>query len=172
MRRLPTLLIIGTTAATLLLSACQKQPEPAAEPAAEPAPAAKAEPAAPAAVEAVEPIDTKALPGAFAGTLPCASCPGIDTRLQLDADGTFRLDEHYQDEADGDHALEGTWSVEGDPAEGEQLRLDPDSKRDDDRLYRLDSIDELRLLDGEGNDIDSTLDYGLRRAPADAPAAE
>ncbi|AWV07031.1 copper resistance protein NlpE [Marilutibacter maris] len=171
MRRFP--LILAATTATLLLAACQKQPEPAAEAAAEPAPAAEA--VAPPATETVAPIDTKALPGVFAGTLPCASCPGIDTRLELMADGTFKLDEHYQDQADGDFELGGTWTVEGEPATGESLRLDPNSKRDDDRLYRLVSVDELRLLDIEGQDIDSTLDYGLRReaaADADAAAAE
>ncbi|MCF7223186.1 copper resistance protein NlpE [Marilutibacter chinensis] len=172
MRRF-SLVLIGTTAATLLLAACQKQPEPATDAATAPAPAATAEPAPAADTATIAAIDTKALPGEFSGTLPCASCPGIDTRLQLAPDGTFKLDERYQDQADGDFSLSGTWTVEGEPAEGERLRLDPDSKSDDDRVYRLVSVDELRLLDTEGKDIESALDYGLRRAPAaDAPVAE
>lgn len=168
MRRLPTLLIC-TTLTALLLAACQRHPpEPAVEATDEAAEAAS-EAAAPVA-EPIQPIDTKALPGSFAGTLPCASCPGIDTRLELAADGTFQLNERYLDEAEGDFSLSGTWTVEGEPAEGERLRLDPDSKSDDDRLYRLLSLDELRRLDAEGQDIDSALDYSLRRTPATPPA--
>lgn len=33
--------------------------------------------------------------GAYVGTLPCADCPGIETRLTLDANGGYRLATRY-----------------------------------------------------------------------------
>ncbi|MDE0535713.1 copper resistance protein NlpE [Tenacibaculum sp. L6] len=36
--------------------------------------------------------------GIYEGTLPCASCPGINTTLKLNADLTFELTEVYLDE--------------------------------------------------------------------------
>ncbi|WP_246075258.1 copper resistance protein NlpE [Gracilimonas mengyeensis] len=37
--------------------------------------------------------------GTYSGTLPCASCPGIQTTLVLNEDGTYQLTTHYRDEA-------------------------------------------------------------------------
>ncbi len=35
--------------------------------------------------------------GTYAGTLPCADCPGIEIRLTLDDDGSYRLATRYID---------------------------------------------------------------------------
>jgi uncharacterized lipoprotein NlpE involved in copper resistance/heat shock protein HslJ len=35
--------------------------------------------------------------GTYAGVLPCADCPGIETRLRLEADGSYELTSRYQD---------------------------------------------------------------------------
>ena len=35
--------------------------------------------------------------GVYAGTLPCADCPGIQTRLTLGNDGTFEKQSRYLD---------------------------------------------------------------------------
>ena len=69
------------------------QPEPAAStPAPEPAAAAAVDPAPAAdAMPANLPFDQKGFAGTFKGTLPCADCPGIDTTLVLNADGTYTL---------------------------------------------------------------------------------
>lgn len=107
-----------------------------------------------------EPVgfDRRAFAGMFSGTLPCADCPGIDTRLHLGDDGTFHLAETYRDRGDAQTA--GTWTVD---AAGTRLLLDPDVKDAPDRHLAIVSNDELRMLDPDGNAIDSTLDYSLRR---------
>ena len=99
--------------------------------------------------------------GTFAGTLPCADCPGIDTRLELAADGTYTITESYQERSAPALKGDGTWTVEDD---SRRLRLDPNSKSDNDRLFSILSQDEIRQLDLEGKPIDSTLPYNLRRS--------
>ena len=50
----------------------------------------------------------------YFGVLPCASCPGIDTHLDLLADGSYFLTETYQDRPDGSVSQLGRWTLEGD----------------------------------------------------------
>lgn len=162
----PTLLL-----ACLMASACQADrsvPEPTAPDAAAPAKDAPAAPGtdgtdASAVVhhESADPagFDRKAFAGDFAGTLPCADCPGIEMQLAIDPDGSFVLDETYQ-ERDASFETRGTWTVED---QGRRLRLDPDSKDEPDRLFQVVSRDELRMLDSDGQPVDSPLNYSLRR---------
>lgn len=156
-------LLILACASLVVLAAC-KPPTPA-EPTAAPA-TAPTDSAAPAvSTDQAKPaeFDVKAFAGTFSGTLPCASCPGIDTRLELAADGTYRIDETYQDEKDGHTKGDGTWTAE---ENGKRVRLDPNSKSDEDRLYEVVSNDEIRLLDQTGKSIQSELNYSLKRATA------
>ncbi|MDR0182470.1 copper resistance protein NlpE [Lysobacter arvi] len=120
------------------------------------APAADARPAAPGA-----PFDVKAFAGTFNGTLPCADCPGIDTRVVLAADGTYTITESYRERSAPELTGDGTWTVEDDH---QRLRLDPNSKSDDDRLFAILSQDEIRQLDREGKPIESALPYNLTRS--------
>lgn len=151
----------------LSLAACKQEAEPAPA-----APAAVVEPA-PAPTPEMTPqssdsdlaaksgaIDMKAFPGKFAGTLPCASCPGIDTKLELMADGPFKLTETYQGEAGAPTVSEGTWTIEDG---GKRLLLDPNSKSDPDRSYEIVSNDEIRLLGQDGKPVKSQLNYSLKR---------
>ncbi|SDY92710.1 copper homeostasis protein (lipoprotein) [Lysobacter sp. yr284] len=153
--------------AALALSACNKPAEtPAAAPAetpkaAEPAAPAEAAPA-PAAAAAPATFDAAAFAGTFSGTLPCADCSGIDTKLELKADGGYALSESYQGKKDGNFKGDGTWTAEDN---GKRVRLDPNSKSDDDRLFDIVSKDEIRMLDTEGKPIESQLDYSLKRTP-------
>src|SRR3546814_40321 len=112
---------------------------------------------------APEGLDVRAFAGRFEGTLPCADCPGIDSTLELGADGTYSLHDAYRESDGATNDATGTWTVE---EAGKRIRLDPNSKQDQDRLYEVVSDDELRMLDIDGNPIESGLDYSLRRAPA------
>lgn len=146
--------------AVVALSACKPQaPAETAAPPAEPAATAPAADARPAAQKA--PFDVKAFAGTFTGTLPCADCPGIDTRLVLAADGTYTISESYQERSAPELKGDGTWTTEED---NQRLRLDPNSKTDHDRLFAILSHDEIRQLDLEGKPIDSTLPYNLKRS--------
>lgn len=161
------LLVLACTA-TFALAACrQDTPAAPADPATEAATDAAVEsaPAATATLVATGPanpdsdFDQRGFAGIFAGVLPCADCPGIDTTLQLDADGSYVLTETYQESGVAPRTSEGTWSAE---ADGGQIRLDPGSKSEQDRLYAI-SGDDIVQLGAGGRPIDNGLDYRLAR---------
>jgi uncharacterized lipoprotein NlpE involved in copper resistance len=108
-------------------------------------------------------LDTKAFSDNFSGTLPCADCPGIDTTLELHTDGTFMLMETYQERKAEPGMLEGTWTAEED---GSRIRLDPNSKSEQDRLYAVDSHDQITSLGSDGTPAASGVASSLKR---DAP---
>ena len=170
----PTARLACLALSVALVAACQRsEPADDAMAAAETAPTA-APATAPAedaskvvstddgAADAGE-LDLRAFAGTFNGSLPCASCPGIETELTLSPDGTFTMTETYIDQADGTQKSQGTWSAEQD---GARLRLDPDSKSENDRVYEIRSNDEVRMLDLGAQRIESGLDYSLRRSGA------
>lgn len=156
----PKLLVLASVA-LIALAGCepQKPAEPAVDaPKAETAaaPAAAPEPAAPVAPA----LDPKAFAGTFSGTLPCADCPGINTTLELKADGTYAVTTNYQDRKNSETKGDGTWTAE---EAGQRIRLDPNSKSEEDSLYQVVSADEIRALDKEGKAIDSQANLSLKR---------
>lgn len=161
----PMLALACLTALTL--AACKPEAaEPAAAPnAAETAPAAAdvtSTGAQPSPVDAD--FDTKGFAGTFSGTLPCANCPGIDTTLVLNPDGSYDITEAYQDQDGPPAVMDGTWTAE---AGGQQIRLDPNSKAEQDRLFAIASQQQLTQLDLQGQPVEGGLDYSLDRQPAD-----
>jgi copper homeostasis protein (lipoprotein) len=97
-------------------------------------------------------------PASFEGELPCADCPGIFYHLDLFEDGVFFLRVNYLGR--GTNAIfdtVGSWTLAGD----ERLALfgDPEAPI----LFRVVDPGTLRKLDVEGRDIDSSLNYDLRR---------
>ncbi|MGH8073215.1 MAG: copper resistance protein NlpE [Lysobacter sp.] len=151
----------------LAVAACK--PEPAETAAGQPA-SAEAAPAVADVVPSSENLssdnpgfDMKGFAGTFSGTLPCADCPGIDTTLVLNPDGTYDINEAYQDSESVVAKMDGTWTVE---ADDQQIRLDPNSKSEQDRLYAITSNDEITQLDLEGKPAESGLDYSLDRQAA------
>ena len=152
------------------LAACKPQTpaEPAAStPAPEPAAAAAVDlaPAAADAMPANLPFDQKGFAGTFKGTLPCADCPGIDTTLVLNADGTYTLDTVYQGKP-GAFSTDGTWTTE---AGDTTVRLDPNSKSEQDRLFAIASNGELKALDLRGQPLPDTQPHSLLREGAGTP---
>jgi copper homeostasis protein (lipoprotein) len=137
-------LLLLALVSTLAIAACK--PEAPAEPAAPAeqaaapaAPAPVAVESAPASSPADVPFDVKGFAGTFSGT---------DMKLTLNADGTYQLNANG---GDG----EGTWTAEED---GKRIRLDPNSKSQEDRLYAITSNDQLDALGADGQ-------------PATAPSA-
>ncbi|HPZ24384.1 MAG TPA: copper resistance protein NlpE [Kaistella sp.] len=53
--------------------------------------------------------------GTYTGKIPCADCPGIETKLILNNDKTYTLDENYLERKDGKFSEKGTftWSKDG-----------------------------------------------------------
>lgn len=50
--------------------------------------------------------------GTYSGTLPCASCPGIETTLTLNADKSYTITEVYKEEKDGKFEETGTFKFD------------------------------------------------------------
>ncbi len=98
-------------------------------------------------------------PTSYEGELPCADCPGIFYHLDLFEDGVFFLRTTYLGR--GTAAIFdtiGSWTQAGGEA---RLALfgDPEAPM----LFRVVDPRTLRKLDTEGRDIDSSLNYDLRR---------
>lgn len=132
-----------TAIALLALAACNRQAEAPVTVAttvnapatiAAPAPATVAEPigvSASAAPGEHTSFDAKAFAGKFGSE-------GMDVTFA--SDGTYTLNSHA---ADGST---GTWSLEPD---ARHIRLDPNAKAEDDRVYELVNNDELKAANGE-----------------------
>lgn len=108
----------------------------------------------------------------YAGTLPCASCPGIETTFTL-ADrgdgqgGGFSMTEVYLEEEDGTFESTGQWVLETkEVAEGVEAEVYVLTSEEMDnfqtREYEIVDEDTIRLLDQEGKRIDSELPYELK----------
>jgi len=104
------------------------------------------------------------LPATFKGTLPCADCPGIDYHLNLLDDGVYFLRQIYQDRDGGPFEDIGRHLLSSDR---DQLTLY--GGREAPLRFGILAPDRLRLLDGDGGDIDSGLNYNLSRQPEFQP---
>lgn len=138
-------------ACLVALTAVACKPNPPAEPAVAPADtveAPKVADAAPAVASSADmPFDQKGFAGTFKGTLPCADCPAIDATLELKPDGTFQLAEVHQQKAASNTKIDGTWTVE---ADDKHIRLDPNTKAEQDRLYAITSNEQIDQLGADG----------------------
>lgn len=96
----------------LFAVSCSKKEEAKAEtPQAVEADSAQAQPEEAAKAEA-----PKKHVGEFSGKLPCADCSGIETKLTLNEDGSFLLDETYLEKKDGQFNAKGSYEVSADGA--------------------------------------------------------
>lgn len=112
-------------------------------------------PATQAAKDAVE------WAGTYKGTLPCASCEGIDTEITLKEDGTYVEKTTYiTTKPGGGEADTDTGTIAWD-ATGTKVTLtesdDDGDVDDDDQSMYLVAEGQLRALDMSGNVIDGPL---------------
>jgi copper homeostasis protein (lipoprotein) len=128
--------------ALLALSACKREQAAPIAPAATVVAPATVQAPAPATVAPAMGVSESPAPGehttfdakAFAGTF---SSEGMDVAFA--ADGTYTLNTHAAD------ASTGTWSLEPD---ARHIRLDPNAKSEDDRVYELVDNDHLKAANG------------------------
>lgn len=94
-----------------------------------------------------------ALPASFSGVLPCADCPGIRHHLDVWPDGGYALQLTY---IDRDTVIEtmGRWHV--DPTRSALVLTGAEPTE-----WQILPQNRLRLLDRDGNPIDSDLPYEL-----------
>jgi copper homeostasis protein (lipoprotein) len=108
------------------------------------------------------------LPATFAGELPCADCPGQRLVLTLFPDYSYRLRRTYLGVNEGtDETFYQLGRWEHNQGDGGRLILYGSSQGGN--QYRLVSTNRLRLLDKEGNEIDSVLNYDLEHQPSIDP---
>ncbi len=98
----------------------------------------------------------RALPATYVGTLPCADCPGIDTKLNLLPDGQFQLRMTYLERNEKPVEQIGLWQLD----KG-KLTLKSAGQTVEQFQMQGKTLD-LRKLDMEGKPIASKLDYTLR----------
>jgi uncharacterized lipoprotein YbaY/uncharacterized lipoprotein NlpE involved in copper resistance len=108
------------------------------------------------------------LPATFAGELHCADCPGQNLVLTLFADHSYRLRRTYLGvNKRSDEVFYELGRRQYSPNDNSRVILHGDSEGGN--QYRLASPDRLRLLDKQGNDIESALNYELDRQPSIDP---
>jgi len=102
------------------------------------------------------------LPLSFAGTLPCADCPGIRYQLNLLPDQVYFLRMTYLDRG-SDAVFDdlGRWIL-GSDRQTLLLR----GSREAPLFLRIDTDSRLTMLDRKGLPIESELNYALDRAAA------
>ena len=98
------------------------------------------------------------LPASFVGVLPCADCPGIRYTLDLFPGNYYFVRLTYLERADAKPFDQiGRWSLSGD---GSTLAL-TSGRRSTERFAVKGDV--LRKLDMRGREIESKLNYDLRR---------
>jgi copper homeostasis protein (lipoprotein) len=106
-----------------------------------------------------EPSVSGDLPATFEGELPCADCPGIYYHLDLFEDRVFFLRTTYDGRGAGAVVdTIGSWVVASDDG-----RLALFGGTEAPLFFRVLDDGNLRKLDVEGRDIESSLNYDLRR---------
>ncbi len=98
------------------------------------------------------------LPATYAGTLPCADCPGIRYTLNLLPEGIFFLRMVYLERATTFDDI-GTWSL----TEGDTRLLLRGGRQSSD-MFAITGPSVLRKLDGQGKEITAQLNFDLTRA--------
>lgn len=150
----------GTTATLVLTMAASPGATPARS-------AAEAPPAPRTAVRQLPaPVRLPNLPATFAGTLPCADCPGIRYELNLFADDSFFLRRTSVGRPGAPVDDLGTWVLSSD-----RRVVALKGSGEDPLLFAISPNGTLRQLDREGGPIAGASPQELRRVSAFQPLA-
>jgi len=145
----------------------------ASEPRAKAAPAKVAPAKATAAAPTVAPPARAAgfpsmLPASFSGVLPCADCPGLQYHIEFHDDGSYRMRMTYLERGTNGAGKDvddvGAWQL---VLDGQRVTLRSDQNTT--TTFAIRNPDTLRLLDKSGEEIESKLNYDLKRAIPYAP---
>jgi len=126
-------------------------------------PEAKAAPAAAAGFPAK-------LPASFSGVLPCADCPGMKYQLDFHADGNYRLRTTYLEKGPDHAGLNvddaGAWQLVSN-----NTRVTLLSDKTGTSTFLIRDPNTLRMVDAQGAEFKTKLNYDLKRDPTYSPAA-
>lgn len=95
-------------------------------------------------------VTQQGLPGDYAGTLPCGDCAGVITKLELNADGGYKINEIFDGKSGDGSTLDsdGKWTFD---QASRRLTLDPAAQDWQDRQFEVVGAGILRPLDGNGS---------------------
>ncbi|MBP1731994.1 MAG: Heat shock protein [Deltaproteobacteria bacterium] len=100
------------------------------------------------------------LPGSFVGDLPCADCEGIRYALNLFQDKSYFLSTTYLGKGDDATSYDiGSWTLSSD-----RRILVLKGGREAPLMFGIKEASALRMLDLEGREIKSSLNYDLKRS--------
>lgn len=138
--------IVAITLVAIALAACGNSGTGTNDQAQAPVPAPATEPVAePVAAPVVEPT-MENLPGTYSGTLPCGDCKGVITKLELIADGSYKVNEIFDGKGEGSMLdSDGKWSFD---SASRRVTLDPTAQDWQDRVFEATGTAALRPLDG------------------------
>lgn len=139
----------------LALTACkQSEVESGSVPASAPAQDVASAPSQPA-------VTSEALVGIYGGALPCGDCKAVNTRLELLADGKYKVNEVFDGRADNSVLdSDGTWTFD---SAGNLLTLNPAAQDWTDRVFKVKSATVLSPLDGNGAEYSTEGANDLRK---------
>lgn len=105
-------------------------------------------------------VPALARPAGYGGVLPCADCPGIETTLVLEPDGSYRLRERFVGARDPHSVVSvGRWQYRADSLP----RLTLHGPQDGPRHFAVTGALTLEARDRDGLPIDATPAPTLRR---------
>lgn len=107
-----------------------------------------------------KPPKSSEMPASYEGALPCADCPGIGYHLDLFPDHTFFLRMDYQERKQTLDSL-GKWTMSGDGRLITLMQNQTVLER-----FRIKADGSLLKLDAQGQEIDTPMDYSLKRLAA------
>ena len=120
------------------------------------------------------PAESPELLGVFTGVLPCADCPGIETKLTLTrkgpgwGDGTFELVETYLERGEP-VVTTGEWgTLRGSATDPDATVYELNPGQESVRYFRVDG-ENLRMLDRELGETPADMPYTL--TPVETPTS-
>ncbi|MGI9525703.1 MAG: copper resistance protein NlpE [Weeksellaceae bacterium] len=104
--------------------------------------------------EVVDNMGVKNYVGTYNGTVPCASCEGIDTSITLNEDGTYTKDEEYLGQKEeAKFSEKGTFVWNDDHT---QVILTPEDDATVKRMYLVEE-GQIKALDADGKEVEGEL---------------
>lgn len=95
--------------------------------------------------------------GLYKGNLPCADCPGITETLILAKDGTYILEDVYQEKSTKPYQTSGKWEI----INTNILQLNP-SDSSNSSYFQINN-NSLQMLDSDMKKIDSPYNQTLEK---------
>lgn len=108
------------------------------------------------------PLSAQGFAGEFDGIIPCGDCQGIQTKLQLNADGSYKLDETFTGRATNNFlSSKGQWQIQDD----HHFILAPSEQGWEHRPFEVLDNNDITQLGKEGKPYSNDATYHLKRVP-------